>query len=347
MAIVHPMLNRRFSATRVVHGVMIGGAWLLSAIYSLPWLVAYDIVTIDSDTVYCYNTLPLNTRVYAMVNFFVLYVTPLVFLTFVYVRISVILWRSSTILSLPLTSLHLFHSEHHHHQHQCRESGAQQPQYPRQAASRGTSSARLYLNTSCPNSPYLSANSPKQTSNCNRLSLRRSVYERVTPAAAAEHRQMSDNELVLPATTTTTSRRSTTTYTMAARERRSTQLNFLTSRRKVVRLLAVIVISFALCMLPHHVRVQCQEWKISTSYSHVDIYIPPLTTLAFYVNSCLNPLLYALISDKFRQAFSNLRCCQHAQTAPPLMHPLEPVQAAAHRPVVRCNSQPIDSNNIP
>jgi len=93
-------------------------------------------------------------------------------------------------------------------------------------------------------------------------------------------------------------------------------------------------------MLPHHVRVQWLEWRRSVDFTYVDMYIParrdmwrarnrgmdmyipPVTTLIFYVNSCLNPLLYALISDKFRQAFADLRCCRRSaasQPPPPLV----------------------------
>ena len=81
----------------------------------------------------------------------------------------------------------------------------------------------------------------------------------------------------------------------------------LIARRKVVRLLVAIVSSFAVCMLPHHVRLQWQEWKAGDSYSVRDMYVPPVTSLIFYVNSCLNPLLYALISDRFRKAFTETR----------------------------------------
>lgn len=89
----------------------------------------------------------------------------------------------------------------------------------------------------------------------------------------------------------------------------------LIARRKVVRLLVAIVSSFAICMLPHHVRLQWQEWSAvdSSSIEHM-MFVPPVTTLIFYVNSCLNPLLYALISDRFRKAFAETRviawCCR-------------------------------------
>jgi hypothetical protein len=81
----------------------------------------------------------------------------------------------------------------------------------------------------------------------------------------------------------------------------------LIARRKVVRLLVAIVSSFAICMLPHHVRLQWQEWSADDHYSVEHMYVPPVTTLIFYVNSCLNPLLYALISDRFRKAFAETR----------------------------------------
>ena len=322
MAIKHPMLNRRFGGNRTVHGVVIGSAWLLSGVYSLPWLIAYDVVTMDRGTAYCYNTLPLLIRVYAMVNFFVLYVAPLIFMTFLYVRISIILWRSSTVQSLPLISLHLLpHGDHlyEQRQQQHRESGALYMQ-----RSTSTSRSRLFLHSSCPTSPYLSAKSLLHT-NSSQSRLHGLNNDVVTPTAAGRH--LSASELALPVAATM-SRRPTTSISGRRLTQLKTDNNFLMARRKVVRLLAAIVISFALCMLPHHVRVQWQEWARSSSYSNEEMYIPPVTTLVFYVNSCLNPLLYALISDKFRQAFATLRCCRQAGTAPP------PASTAARRPVV-------------
>jgi len=330
VAIKHPMLNRRFGLTRAVHGVVIGAAWLLSAVYSLPWLVAYDIVTTGTDAAFCFNTLPLDTRIYAFVNFFVLYIAPLVFMTFVYVRISIVLWRSggAAVQSLPLISLQLL-------QHQ--DCGHQQ----QQTASRGSSS-RLFLNSSIASkSPCLGAAAKSSLPSHSRL--------RASSAAAGATtttvRNRSASELALPGATATF-RRPTPLFTRSNSQLitfgdrpSTTDHNPLTSRRKVVRLLAAIVTSFALCMLPHHVRVQWQQWS-SASYSSFDMYIPPVTTLVFYVNSCLNPLLYALISDKFRQAFADLRWCRCSAAATPAAPPLTQAQALpTRRPVVRCNSQ--------
>lgn len=47
--------------------------------------------------------------------------------------------------------------------------------------------------------------------------------------------------------------------------------------------------------------------------SRLDILLPPMTFLALYFKSCLNPLLYALLSENFRKCLSELwttvRCC--------------------------------------
>ena len=331
MAIKHPMLNRRFGGNRTVHGVVIGVACLVSAGYSLPWLVAYDIVTTSPDDAFCINILPLDTRVYAMINFFVLYIAPLVFMTFVYVRMSIILWHTDTILSLPLTSLPLVQPNTHLQQ----QNLDNDVHYLQQSAARSISSGRI---SSCQTSPCLSSRSPLQTS------LSRFHLHGLNSPASVRH--LSVNEVLLPLTNNT-SRRSTGSHTASnTRTNSEGRLgllqpdNHLTSRRKVVRLLAAIVISFALCMLPHHVRVQRQQWTRSASYSYEEMYIPPVTTLVFYINSCLNPVLYALISDKFRQAFVDLGCCwhRHAGSVPPPSHP--PASVPAPRHVVGRNSQP-------
>lgn len=78
--------------------------------------------------------------------------------------------------------------------------------------------------------------------------------------------------------------------------------NPLAHRRKVIRLLMAMVVSFAVCMLPHHVRLQWQEWSQSEEFDYRHMFLPPMTTLIFFFNSALNPFLYALISDRFRQS---------------------------------------------
>ncbi|RWS26546.1 substance-P receptor-like protein, partial [Leptotrombidium deliense] len=80
-------------------------------------------------------------------------------------------------------------------------------------------------------------------------------------------------------------------------------------RNKVIRLLITIVIAFLVCNFPVHCRKLMQDW-----YPHYDgasnlaITITIVTNLLMYFNSALNPLLYALLSKKFRENMALILC---------------------------------------
>lgn len=86
--------------------------------------------------------------------------------------------------------------------------------------------------------------------------------------------------------------------------------NPLVARRKVIRLLIAIIVSFAACVLPHHVRLLWQTWTTRQHYTQHNLLVPPATFLLFYFNSCLNPFLYAFLSDNFRQSLAQLLSCR-------------------------------------
>ncbi|CAG9797173.1 unnamed protein product [Chironomus riparius] len=86
--------------------------------------------------------------------------------------------------------------------------------------------------------------------------------------------------------------------------------NVLRARRGVVRMLIVVVLTFALCNLPLHGRKMWQYW--SDGYkgdSNFTALFTPLTFLATYFNSGVNPLLYAILSRNFRKGMSELLIC--------------------------------------
>ncbi|XP_016052375.1 PREDICTED: G-protein coupled receptor 1 [Miniopterus natalensis] len=81
------------------------------------------------------------------------------------------------------------------------------------------------------------------------------------------------------------------------------KLNILVSNRYSLTILAV-VLAFLICWTPYHL---FSIWELSihqSSYSHwvLRAGIPLSTALAF-LNSCLNPILYVLISKKFQVRF--------------------------------------------
>lgn len=71
--------------------------------------------------------------------------------------------------------------------------------------------------------------------------------------------------------------------------------------RKVVKLLVAVVLCFALCNLPFHLR------KMLTYYhpaykptTNAALMFTPLSNLLMYLNSALNPILYSFMSHNFR-----------------------------------------------
>ena len=82
----------------------------------------------------------------------------------------------------------------------------------------------------------------------------------------------------------------------------------LLARRRVIRLLIAVIVSFAICVIPYHIRLLVFIWR-EPSLSFAESLIPPLTFLIFYFNSGLNPILYAFLSDNFRRSLREVLCC--------------------------------------
>lgn len=84
----------------------------------------------------------------------------------------------------------------------------------------------------------------------------------------------------------------------------------LRARRGVIRMLIVVVLTFALCNLPYHARKMWQYW--SSDYdggSDFSSLFTPVTFLIMYFNSGINPILYAFMSRNFRKGMKELLCC--------------------------------------
>ncbi|KAH9363766.1 hypothetical protein HPB48_020102 [Haemaphysalis longicornis] len=85
----------------------------------------------------------------------------------------------------------------------------------------------------------------------------------------------------------------------------------LRARRKVIRLLVAVVLGFAVCNLPFHARKFYQYWSSGyegASKSAVSLTI--FTTLVLYMNSFINPILYAFLSDNFRRSMKDVLVCR-------------------------------------
>ncbi|MCL4152878.1 UNVERIFIED_CONTAM: hypothetical protein GTU68_038052 [Idotea baltica] len=85
------------------------------------------------------------------------------------------------------------------------------------------------------------------------------------------------------------------------------------ARRQVVVMLAMVVLSFFLCLLPLRVlflwillvpQKEVQEMGVEGYYNLVYF-----CRVMYYLNSCVNPILYAFMSTRFRSEFHKVLLC--------------------------------------
>ncbi len=89
----------------------------------------------------------------------------------------------------------------------------------------------------------------------------------------------------------------------------------LMARRKVIRLLMAVLISFSICVFPYHLRVMYQTWS-KPEISFQGMLMVPITFVVYYTNSGLNPILYAFLSDNFRKSLKEVITCSVKRSRP-------------------------------
>jgi len=122
----------------------------------------------------------------------------------------------------------------------------------------------------------------------------------------------------LPASLACMKRRCSTENINNSMQRPISNPEVMSGRRKVIRLLIAVVGSFAVCVLPYHVRVIWQTFaQPQLDVDDWQLVIPPLTFVMYYLNSAVNPLLYAFLSQRFRSSLGDVlrgRCTQRSRT---------------------------------
>uniref|UniRef100_A0A8C9SRT9 Apelin receptor 2 n=1 Tax=Scleropages formosus TaxID=113540 RepID=A0A8C9SRT9_SCLFO len=88
-------------------------------------------------------------------------------------------------------------------------------------------------------------------------------------------------------------------------------------QRRLLRVIITLVLAFFLCWLPFHVNktlsilTELELLPYSCSFDRALLVAHPYTTCLGYVNSCLNPLLYACCDAGFRRRCRHLLMCHN------------------------------------
>jgi len=85
------------------------------------------------------------------------------------------------------------------------------------------------------------------------------------------------------------------------------------SKTRVTKMVVIVVVIFALCWLPIHIVFIIQNFgSYHNSVSYLAIQM--VSNCLAYMNSCVNPILYAFLSNNFRQSFKKVLCCGYRHT---------------------------------
>ncbi|XP_048377398.1 galanin receptor 2b-like [Stegostoma tigrinum] len=80
------------------------------------------------------------------------------------------------------------------------------------------------------------------------------------------------------------------------------------AKRKVTKMIIIVAVLFCLCWLPHHVVIMC-FWFGYFPFNKATYAFRLISHCLSYANSCLNPIVYALISKHFRKRFRQVFTC--------------------------------------
>lgn len=362
LAIMHPLKAQRLITKRKLRAALVV-IWLLSAAYNVPQLIMFDTIYFpDGDLTYCYPTIQVvDMRVYHTANFVIWYVLPLMLMSFVYTRISIILWRTSG-------RGHLLSAGGRDPEEQTTSINLHSMTY-------SPLPLRISFKKNCNECTYLKENelnhkvkeTPSARSNgrlrclelkgvgkkfnvpkerCHEYEVAQ-VSEDIESETKFDHLE---DSLSAASETDRSDRNSTSSPRMrvslivnrknkcgrnwsgqsvdestyvtqvvrpemkrkgSGRRRDKTKYSALHARRKVIRLLVAVVVSFAVCVLPYHVLILMKDWATSSTATSIFSLFPPVSYLILYLNSGLNPMLYALFSDNFRRSLAEAFKCRN------------------------------------
>ena len=89
----------------------------------------------------------------------------------------------------------------------------------------------------------------------------------------------------------------------------SQRADSLRAKKRVTKMVVIVVLIFAMCWLPIQVIFLMQYLDPSFEITMESSAIHMAANCLAYMNSCVNPILYAFLSETFRRSFRRLLCC--------------------------------------
>lgn len=107
------------------------------------------------------------------------------------------------------------------------------------------------------------------------------------------------------------------------------------AKRKVTKMIIIVAALFCLCWLPHHLVILCM-WFGHFPLNHTTYVLRILSHLVAYTNSCLNPIVYALVSKHFRKGFKKVFGCAFRNRVVNRIHTVQPAQTVRLMEAASC-----------
>ncbi|XP_077172228.1 LOW QUALITY PROTEIN: galanin receptor 2b-like [Paroedura picta] len=99
------------------------------------------------------------------------------------------------------------------------------------------------------------------------------------------------------------------------------------AKRKVTKMIIIVTVLFCLCWLPYHVVVLRYLYG-DFPFNQTTYAFRLLSHCMAYANSCLNPIVYALVSKHFRKGFKRVFSCLLRKKARNKVHVVHAAQTA-------------------
>lgn len=331
IAIIYPLKARHFMTRRKLIVVQII-IWFVAIIYNVPYLVFYDTIEFPAvDLQYCYfNGENLEgLKGLSVANIIVWYAIPLAIMGLLYYIIGRALWNTAVVSALRLQSYSdsknsSIRSARSHRASRLNSSSThcqeEPPASPNYQESSGSNEQAMYKHE---NNIVMFKAGGTLTLICGMQNGTSSPQELkcfINGPPANNNDQMDEphsplnNEVYDDQLSSVACKKPSVRYRQTHLE---SSRKVAMGRKKVIRLLTAIVISFSVCVLPHHLKVLNHYWNIYTLPHSVEVYISPCSFIILYLNSALNPILYALFSNNFRKSFKETLPCFRQKTKKP------------------------------